>query len=463
MDSLGSAAGDKNGKVVIRFSEDDLEAWADFMPPLQGGAEITSDYLLAMLERFNIKQGVRWDAIKAIALQCNRTRKPVKNVLVAQGIRPVKEVNEYFEINPHLVKQKSPVPDKNRNDQIDYRSHSPFIIVNKDQALATKKPRTPGREGKNVHGDLLPFETIAVEGAKPGDNTRIDEKYIISEINGQLVEEKRVLNVRKNLVIKGSVGYATGNIIFPGDVIIEGAVSDGFKIYSGGSVIIQQTFDVTEVIAKGDLNVAGGIVGRGRAFLKVGGSIRTKFIQNCKVACRKTIVIEAGIVNSNIFVMEKLDLGDRGRILGGEIYAIKGIRAGSVGKEAGKSTHIHCGVDFTLQKEQEANNKTLQSLSGKLAKLREIMAVPNPDPEKQARLEQALRVLEEEQKKASKRSVELMGLVDADENATVEVNGEIAAGTLIEICEIALFVAEPLRHVRIKLDAHTRKLVSEPL
>ena len=43
------------------------------------------------------------------------------------------------------------------------------------------------------------------------------------------------------------------------------------------------------------------------------------------------------------------------------------------------------------------------------------------------------------------------------------MNGEIAAGTLIEICEIALFVVEPLRHVRIRLDAQAGKLVSEPL
>jgi uncharacterized protein (DUF342 family) len=457
------AAGDKHGKIIIRFSGDELEAWADFMPPLEGGQEISVDYLRNTLDRFQVKQGVRWDIIKASALQCNQKRKPVRNVLIARGIPPVQEVNEYFEISPHLTRQKSPVPDKSRNDQIDYRSHSPFIIVNKDQALATKKPRTPGREGKNVRDNPIPFETIMAEGVKPGVNTRIDEKYIISEINGQLVEEKNVLNVRENLVIKGSVGYATGNIIFPGDVLIKGSVSDGFKIYSGGSVTIQQTFDVTEVITRGDLNVAGGIIGRGRALLKVGGAIRTKFIQNCKVACRKTMTIEAGIVNSNIFVMEQLDMGDRGRILGGEIYAIKGIRAGSIGKEAGKATRIHCGVDFTLQKEQEANHKTLRALSEKLMKLREIMAAPNPDPEKQIRLEEALLTLEEEQKKASSRDAELMSLIDADENATVEVNGEIAAGTLIEICKIALFVAEPLRHVRIKLDTRNRKIISEPL
>jgi hypothetical protein len=175
------------------------------------------------------------------------------------------------------------------------------------------------------------------------------------------------------------------------------------------------------------------------------------------------MVIDAGIINSNIFVMEKLDMGDRGKILGGEIYAIKGIRAGSIGKESGKSTRIHCGVDFTLQKEQETNRKTLLSISEKLAKLREAVAAPNPDPEKQAKLAEALRVLEEEQKKASNRGAELMDKIDAQEDAVIEINGEIAAGTLIEICKSALFVAEPLRRVRISLDAQSKKIVVEPL
>jgi uncharacterized protein (DUF342 family) len=264
-------------------------------------------------------------------------------------------------------------------------------------------------------------------------------------------------------MIKGSVGYATGNIIFPGDVFINGAVSDGFKIYSGGSVTIKQTFDVTEVITKGDLNVAGGIVGRGRAFLKVGGFLRTKFIQNCKVACRKTIIVDAAIVNSNIFTMETLDMGDKGRILGGEVYAIHGIKAGSIGKDAGRATHIHCGIDFTLQKDKERYNNTLRSLSEKLAKLREILAVPNPNTEKQAKLEEALHLLEEEQKKTSAQIGDLMERVNADKNAVVEVNGEIARGTLIEICETALFVAEPLKHVRIKLDKPGGTVISEPL
>jgi uncharacterized protein (DUF342 family) len=452
-----------DGKILIRFSENDMEAWADFVPSLGDGSPLTNDYLLNQLDKHHIVYGLNWNTLKNTALQCNLEKRLIKDVLIARGDPPVKEITEYFMKNPHLAEAKKPIPDKNRNYQIDYRSQSPFIIVRKDQVLAVKKPGIPGKDGKNVHDEIIPFETSYTEGVTGGANTRVTEIYIISEINGQLVESGKVLGVQEKLVIKGSVGYATGNIIFPGDVFIKGTVSDGFKIYSGGSVTIKQTFDVTEVITKGDLNVAGGIVGRGRAFLKVGGFLRTKFIQNCKVACRKTIIVNTAIVNSNVFTMENLDMGDKGRILGGEIYAIHGIKAGSIGKDAGRATHIHCGIDFTLQKEKEKCNNTLRALSEKLAKLREIMAVPNPDSEKQAKLEAALHLLEEEQKKTSAQIVDLMERINADKNAVVEVNGEIAWGTLIEICETALFVAEPLKHVRVKLSKFDGTIINEPL
>jgi hypothetical protein len=45
----------------------------------------------------------------------------------------------------------------------------------------------------------------------------------------------------------------------------------------------------------------------------------------------------------------------------------------------------------------------------------------------------------------------------------VEVSGEIVPGTLIEICQIALFVDEPLKKTRIKLDKAGGKLVTENL
>lgn len=69
--------------------------------------------------------------------------------------------------------------------------------------------------------------------------------------------------------------------------------------------------------------------------------------------------------------------------------------------------------------------------------------------------------LETERKKTAARIADLMGQINADESAEVVVDGEIAPGTLIEICEFALFVSEPLKHVRIKLDGG--RIISEGL
>ena len=451
-----------DGYMTVTFSKNDLEAWADFFPPQDRGSPISDAYIQKLLQKLSITFGIQWDNINEACTTSAIERKPLRNILIAKGIPPVNEVLEYYSLNPHIGKMDIPEDPKAR---IDYRSISPYIIVKQNQVLAQKHPKIEGREGKNIHGEEMPYRTIRNEGVTGGEKTRTDEKYIYSTINGQLITTKNVLDIKDSLVIKGPVGYATGNIIFPGDVTIDGPVSDGFKIFTGGSVLIKQTFDVTEASTKGDLVVQGGIIGRGRAIVKVGGGMKTKFIQNCRVACRKAIVVDTDIINSMVYTMESLEIGEKGTILGGEIYAIQGIKAGNIGRRVGKHTQIHCGVDFTIQQEKEKCNNQLQSIAEKLAKVRELLADPASADDKAtlSKTQDYLRRLEQEQEKTTARLTSLLSQMITYDQASVEVSGEIAPGTLIEICQIALYIGEPLRKVRIRLEAPSGKLISEPL
>jgi uncharacterized protein (DUF342 family) len=272
-----------------------------------------------------------------------------------------------------------------------------------------------------------------------------------------------VINISESLAIKGPVGYSTGNIIFPGDIAIEGPVSDGFKIYSGGSVTIKQTFDVSDTVTKNNLTVAGGIIGRGNAKLKVGGTLRTKFIENCRVACRKSVVVDLEIINSHVFTLESVEMGEKGRIVGGEIYAARGVRTGNIGKKTGKAARIHCGVDFTLEREREKGNSLLRMVSLRIGRLNELLKAPETDDEKKEKIRALLQKLEEQQKKVMDRITELLGKGNIYKDAVVEVKGEIVQGTLIEICQTALFVSEPLKKVRIRLDKDSDILITEKL
>ena len=448
-----------DANVCISFTEKDMEAWGDFMPAVDDGQPLSYDHVLNIFEKLNIRYGIQTESIQDAVLACNTKKNILKNILLARGSPPVNEIAEYTQLNPHLGKTQVPT----KNQKIDHREYSPFIIVRKGQALAKQKSRKPGQNGTNIHGDPVPFGITRNESVTGGENTRMEGRLLISAINGQLVQEKMTLHVRESLHIKGPVGYKTGNITFPGDVIIEGPVSDGFKIYSGGSITIRQTFDVTDAIAKGDLNVAGGIIGRGRALVKVGGSLRTKFIENCRVACRKSIAVSTEIINSQLYTLENVEMGEKSFIIGSEIYSVHGVRAAGIGRKGVKAAKIHCGIDFTLQQEKDKNNNMLRLLAAKLERLKQLLEDPQNQGEKGAKLEELRLKLEGEQRTASEKVSELMGRINSDENAAVEVSGEIAEGTLIEICQIALFVTEPIKRVRITLDRASGRLLSTPI
>ena len=449
-----------DGKILLTFLNNDLEVRGDFFPPMQGGAPITPEYMRTLFEANRIVHGLNHEEINAAYKRCAKDKEIVRDVLIARGNPKADEVLEYMQLNPLLNNDGK---QEKANGAVEHRNRSPFIIVRKDQAIAKQKSRKPGKEGKTVRGDSIPFTVTRPEGVVPGENTRMEGRFLLACINGQMVIEKRVVNVRDSLVIKGSVNYSTGNIVFPGNVEIHGTVSDGFKIYSGGSVTIKQTFDVTDAITKDDLSVAGGIIGRGQAMVKVGGALKTKFIENCRVACRKGISVDLEIINSSVFTLEGIEMGEKGRIVGGEIWAVNGLRAGGIGRKTGKAARIHCGVDFTLEQEKEKYNGILRILAAKLGRLRELMGDPGATGEKRVKMEAMLRKLEDDQKKAQTRVSDLLGRLSTNWGATVEVSGEIVRGTLIEICQTALFVAEPLKKVRIKLDRENRRLVTENL
>jgi hypothetical protein len=102
-------------------------------------------------------------------------------------------------------------------------------------------------------------------------------------------------------------------------------------------------------------------------------------------------------------------------------------------------------------------------LAAKLNRVRELMAAPTTDAEKKAKMEELLHRLEDEQRKVQQRITDILGKVNAYTNAAVEVSGEITPGTLIEICQTALFVTEPLKKVRLRLDGGGGKLLIENL
>ncbi|MDR0475477.1 MAG: FapA family protein [Treponema sp.] len=457
--AVTSTLKENDAHIHVSFIEDSIEARGTFYPAKgDNGSPVTPEYIAQVMKHNRLIYGIQRDKINEAVRICNNEKEIVSDVVMARGEAPVKESAEHIRLNPALTQEFVNIKGK----IIDYINTPPFVIVKKDQVLGRYEPYRPGKDGKNVHGETIPYKIAQPSSITGGENTRMAGRFLVSNINGQMLNTDGLVNVQPNLEINSPMSHKSGDINFPGDIYLEGPVSDGFKIYSGGSLTIKKIFEVSDAVTKGDLNAAGGIIGKGMTQIKIGGNLNTRFIENCRIACRKTVSVSASIINSSVFSLESIE-SVKGQIMGGELWAVNGIKAAGLGKLNGHCPKIHCGVDFAADQEKEKNNNILRILSARLSKVRQMLMNPEIDKIKKASLEELRASLTVNQKKASNAIAELMNKIIANEHAAVEISGEIVPGTLIEICQVALFVTEELKNVRIRLDIGKGKLITEQL
>jgi uncharacterized protein (DUF342 family) len=180
-----------NDRIRIHISEDAMAVWVDFIPDMGQGQPLSTTHVDSLLQANNIVYGIRQEAILKAINEYTETKKQVESVLIAQGDEPVTEVPPYFEMWPRFDPRAKNGIDASANEQIDYREFSPFTIVPQNEYLAVLRPGTPGKNGVNVYGIELPFETAPEESITAGNNIRIEEQGthagLYSTVNGQLL------------------------------------------------------------------------------------------------------------------------------------------------------------------------------------------------------------------------------------------------------------------------------------
>ncbi|MDR2480934.1 MAG: FapA family protein [Spirochaetaceae bacterium] len=451
----------QDARIVLNFSDDDMEVYADFFPAASKGVPLNIEYAKNLLGRLNITYGIFWDHIEHAIEECNSTGKKQSNVLIARGDIPVDESSAYFSIEENVRKPK--IPKFEAEAPTNYRAFSPYIIVQKGQTLATERNAVIGISGRTVHGISVPFKILNNVSVLPGKNTYSDGKKIYADLSGQLLINNNVLDVDPVLNINGVVGYATGNINFPGDAVIQGEVNDGFQLNIGGSLTVRETLDVTDVIVRNDLSVKGGMIGRGRALVKVSGNIQARFVQNCRIACKKTVNVTAEIINSTIYTMESVNVSDKGMIMSGEIYSFHSVTAGKIGKESNYPVKIHLGTDWTLKQEMEQNENIMRIITAKLEKIRSYFSVSSDDNAKASKIEQMRKRLSNEYEKCLAKKDDFEKRYVIDTNAHLDCVQTLAANTIIDICGIEFIAERPLCKSRLLIDKNLGRIVPQPL
>ena len=175
-----------------------------------------------------------------------------------------------------------------------------------------------------------------------------------------------------------------------------------------------------------------------------------------RVAARGDMHIASAIVNCRIFCLGTIDLGDKGVIMGGEVFATHGIRCGRLGNQAFQVTSLHVGTDFTVQQKLDQANEKMRLLSGRARQIDQAAAA-HPGPEANKAREEFAKMTAE----LRARIGEYLSHLDADDSAVVEARGEIFPGVVIEICRVSIVVEEKLHACKFRLDRAAGRIVVE--
>jgi uncharacterized protein (DUF342 family)/AmiR/NasT family two-component response regulator len=447
-----------DGRIEVRVSEDRMTAFAAFYPARGSGRLIELSGVEYLLEARGVRFGIDWDAVKSSIQSCNTSRKTLAEVEIAHGVKPVEEINSHIEIEPALL-AKDPQSDPG-SLVVDFKAQSPFRFVKTGDVLARVEPRKDGHVGTDVTGVAIAYGKITRRSARPGKNTVTEGDTVTAGCDGKFVATDETFWVNEVLEIPGDVDYSTGHIDFPGDVIVQGQIKQGFKVKAGGSLTCNKTIDASEVECGGDLVTNGGILGRVQSTVKAGGQIRAKFIENCTVEAGGDVIVSTGCLNSIVNTLGSVTTGNKGVVIGGKLCAQKGVTAFQIGSSTGVKTEICIGEDYRVRQKLAWIKEKNAELTGKLKEVETSLAVRekgNP------RLQQMRDKLKAAIQKMNDSAKSLTTSLASSKVAAVAARGDLHLGVTVEICRVPFLVTKPMNAVRLVLDKTSLVISAERL
>lgn len=220
---------------------------------------LTWDELLHELSVKGIKYGIDWEKCSNAVTSCDASE-----IVIAQGI-PAKggkdgHVELLFTSNP-----KTPIVAE-EDETVDFRKRYIFTSVEAGEILAIKHPPELGSSGTTVTGDIIvpsmPCDPILCAGE--GAVLTEDGKRVVAARSGRPTVSSRhnmvKVSVVTELVHAGDVDLSSGNIVFKGDILILGNVTESMLVESCQNINIKGLVSCAKVQATRSILVEGNIL-----------------------------------------------------------------------------------------------------------------------------------------------------------------------------------------------------------
>jgi uncharacterized protein (DUF342 family) len=339
----------------IAVSKDQMELKMYPLVEASDGSLTTFEDVIDACKKESIKVVIDEKTVEKQLLAAN----PVETT-IAKGMKPRHGENGYIEYLVDMSAKPQFIAAAETNS-VDYKNSMQVTLVSPGDVLANIIPPTDGEPGHDVRGNEIPATAGAkaryflAEGVEEKDN-----KILVTAAGTPSVQED-VIMIRRNYVLQSDVDLSTGNINFPGTVIIHGNVTDGFEVVSEENVVINGLISGAKVIAKGYIKCAGGIQGKGKTEITAGSFVAATFVSAAKIVAEGDVVITKDILHSNVSCLGELRLG--GSVIGGISTAFKGVECFNLGSETGVKTVVNIRTHYRQEKAKELANSVMEEVN----------------------------------------------------------------------------------------------------
>ncbi len=461
----------RDAAVTLTISDDFMQATADFLPEYGLGKDLSLDFVLEALKEHGIVHGINHVAI-ADGIKLAKEQEGAKGILVAQGTKPVPSGG--YKLVWLIQFASGSAVTIRENGKADYKNQDKITMVAANQPLLELvKVGQEGQDGIDITGKTIKAPKDPTTATPPTwdehqfklETKDAETQVLYALIDGELIYQNNTLKINEGYKVDSDVGPQTGNLKFPGSIVINGNVLTGYMVMATGNIAVGASVEAALVSADGAIKINEGIKGAGKGTIRAKKTIEAAFAEQAYLMAVGDIVLRNSALRCVIKTNSKLKLlGDKGNLIGGTTRSKLGIEANNIGSEKEIKTEISFGQDYLIKDAIEAEEKEIEKLKTMILQIDKAMREAEKTGGTQlAKLRQdkvkILKLLEHR----SIRLIQLKEKFDAYIPAEIIVRNTLFPGVIIESHNRYYEVRQKRQKVIITFDPQSGKIIEKPL
>lgn len=421
-----------SSRMVVSIGHNSMEAYLT----LESGYDHKIEEIVSVLELQGIKKGIDRNIIEKMISNLVYD----KPILIAKGKKPGEGKDGYYEFK---VRGNMPrIPKELPDGSVDYQNIGYFEQVEAGQVLAIYHEAEYGEEGYDVLGNVIAARKGIDKPILTGKGFLLleDKKTYVAAFQGK-VEINGSEMIVSRLCVLEDVTLSTGNVKFPGSILVRGYVGSGVVLEADEDIAVEGNVEGATIRAKGNIMLKSGMMGNEKGCLEAEGKISGKFFESVTIRSRQSVFANY-VMNCNIDAEGRVVIsGNKGAIIGGYTQSVQGINAYQLGNIAEVRTAVRLGMTEQMMQEGYEIGKSISKVQGelrifyeakdKLMKKHTLEQLRTMDLF--VKIFQAIEIKEQELIRETERLKSLQQKIGDNGESKAVIRGGVYPGTIVEI------------------------------